>query len=156
MLNWFRKLISPKDPREMIREEAGKKKRKILLSYSWTLKFMNRKGFSADFFRDNLYYFGTDRDLVMADECRGPLQTFMRDNGIPVILFIVLRQILERAEKEGRVLWKKPGQQKSVRDLSEFLVRHGYKPIPEKHLDTLYEHEKVLRHLNGTDLAAFF
>ena|SRR3990167_5373988 len=130
-----------------------KKERWIVLSSSVALpKLHSEPGFS--FGPNCLYYLGSGRNAVMEDHIS--VMKWLRDRNIPVELFRAFRLELAQAEKEDRVLWKEMGKPKCQRQLSPFLVRHGYKPMHAGRPDTPLTNENIAMHLKGTNLAAFY
>ena len=132
------------------------KTKKLILSSSWMLMFMNKAGYRAYFFRNALFYLGVNRDDLLGGQRPIAAKKFMGDQQIPAVCYRILLEVLEKAESEGRVLWKEPGKGKSMKELSDFLVKHGYPPVSKELQDGPYNPLKVTEHLVNTNLNAFY
>lgn len=49
------------------------------------------------------------------------------------------------AESEGRVLWREVGKERYNQDLSDFLVRNSYPPLPPLLLGDLFDSSEIKR-----------
>jgi hypothetical protein len=103
--------------------------RKLFVSFTALLKAMRDDKVTEKDLERGLFYFGCTRRHAFEPEAQGDsneLEWFFDDATEATATHQVLLKYVEKAEKDGRCIWREPNTVCSYEQLNALLVKHGY------------------------------
>ena len=119
----------------------------LFLSFTRILQDINCGLVREKHFKQGLFYFQATRVGVLEpDVARTTLRRiFSDDMARGQLVYELLVGELADTEAHGRVLWRERDEDRSYQKLSDFLVRHGYPPMPKELLEKMFVPDEVRR-----------
>jgi hypothetical protein len=114
---------------------VDKKSPKLFISFSLLMSRLAEKKVTwADLSR-GLFYFGCTREHVINPGANGEYVEMVVEENSDVLSR--LQKAVLKAEKEGRVAWRKRDEHNSYEQLDGLLVSNGFKPLAEEDSNVL-------------------
>ena len=103
--------------------------RKLFVSFTALLRYMRDDKVTEKDLERGLFYFGCTRDHAFNPGHSGEsneLPWIFKDPTEAQATHQVLLKYVEKAEKEGRCIWREPHEMNTYEQLNALLVKHGY------------------------------
>src|SRR5208282_1806122 len=103
--------------------------RKLFVSFTALLKAMRDDKVTEKDLERGLFYFGCTRRHAFEPGAQGDsneLEWFFKDATEATATHQVLLKYVEKAEKDGRCVWREASQPNTYEQLNALLVKHGY------------------------------
>lgn len=108
------------------------KMRKLFLSFTATLRGLDTGEVTPLDLKRGLFYFGCTRKHAMfpgADKETNEVNWFFKNKQQAANRHGLLRQFLQKAEREGRAAYRQKGKLNNFEELNKLLMANCYKPI---------------------------
>ena len=103
--------------------------RKLFVSFTAALRHIKSGYITTEDLQTGLFYFGCTRSHAFEPGSQGEsneLEWFFKDKTEAFSVHQVLIMFLERAEQDGRCIWRQASEMNSYEALNDLLVRNGY------------------------------